>query len=208
MAADGRVFRHIRLPEGYEAVFLDWIKPEKNESLANYALRLAERIDTSQPFALIGLSFGGMLASEIAKRYKPAVTILISSIPVSTHLPGYFRIAAKLRLHKLVPIGLLKTASGVKRIFTRETSEDKKLILQAIRESDPAMIRWSMHAILSWKNDCMPQPVCHIHGTSDEVLPIKYTQPTHAINRGGHMLVLTAAEKVNDIIKNALKPSA
>lgn len=204
MAADSRVFVHIRLPEGYEAVHLDWIPPEKNESLSSYASRLAQRIDTQQPFALIGLSFGGMLASEIAKLHKPAMTILISSIPVSAHLPGYFKMAAKLKLHKMVPVSLLKTAATMKRWFTKESDEDKKLILQAIRESDSALIRWSMDAILKWNNDQVPVPCCHIHGTRDEVLPIRYTKPTHTIKKGGHMLVLTDAAMVNDILARAL----
>jgi pimeloyl-ACP methyl ester carboxylesterase len=207
MAADNRVFRHIRLPEGYEPVYLDWIEPGKNETLPEYAIRLASRIDREEPFALIGLSFGGMLATEIAKHYKPVMTILISSIPVSAHLPGYFKVAAKLRLHKVVPVSLLKTAASVKRIFTREKDDDKRLVLQLIRESNPTLIRWSMNAILSWKNDCMPTPVCHIHGTRDEILPIRYTQPTHRIPRGGHMMVLTDADRLNDIIKNTLNPA-
>lgn len=204
MAADSRVFCHIRLPQGYEAVHLEWIKPEKNESLAAYALRLAQRIDTSEPFVLIGLSFGGMLASEIAKQYKPVMTILISSIPISSHLPGYFKVAAKLRLHRMVPVSLLKTAASMKRLFTRETNADKRLILQAIRESDASLIRWSMDAILKWKNDQAPAPCCHIHGTRDELLPIRYTNPTHAIKKGGHMLVLTDARMVNDILNRTL----
>lgn len=204
MAADSRVFCHIRLPEGYEAVHLEWIKPEKNESLASYAMRLAQRIDINEPFALIGLSFGGMLATEIAKQYKPAMTILISSIPVSSHLPGYFKVAAKLRLHKVVPITLLKGAATMKRLFTRETNADKRLILQAIRESDASLIRWSMDAILNWNNDQAPEPCCHIHGTRDELLPIRYTKPTHTIKKGGHMLVLTDAAMVNEILTGAL----
>src|SRR6266487_4519719 len=90
LAADKRVFKHIQLPPGFEAVHLDWISPQKDESLANYALRLADNINRNEPFALVGLSFGGMLATEIAKRYHPAATILISSVPVSTQLPGYY----------------------------------------------------------------------------------------------------------------------
>lgn len=205
MAADSRVFRHIRLPEGYEPVYLEWIEPRSNESLSDYALRLAEAIDSSAPFALIGLSFGGMLATEIAKQYKPAITILISSIPVSSHLPGYFKVMAKLRLHRFVPISLLKTSATAKRLFTAETNEDKKLLVQIIRESNPAMIRWSMNAILNWKNDWMPDPVCHIHGTRDEVLPIRYTTPTHTIPKAGHMLVMSDADAVNSILNGALR---
>lgn len=204
MAADERVFKYVRLPEGYEIVHLTWITPQKDESLPSYALRMAERIDTSQPFILVGLSFGGMLVTEIAKRFPPVKTILIASIPLSTHLPGYFRVAAILRLHKVIPIGLVKTAARLKRFITHEKSEDKKLLWEIIRSSDPAFIRWSMEAILKWKNEEMPQPVLHIHGTRDEILPARYTKPTHIIPKAGHLMVMTRPDEVNTILYNAL----
>src|SRR5689334_24948987 len=115
MAADKRVFKYIQLPAGCEPVFLDWIARQKDDTLPSYALRLAERINRDEPFALVGLSFGGMLATEIAKQYKPAVTILISSVPVSKELPGYFRMAGKIGLHKIVPVSLLKSSAATKR---------------------------------------------------------------------------------------------
>lgn len=204
MAADERVFKYVRLPEGYEIVHLTWITPQKDESLPSYALRMAERIDTSQPFILVGLSFGGMLVTEIAKRFPPVKTILIASIPLSTHLPGYFRVAAILRLHKVIPIGLVKTAARLKRFITNEKSEDKKLLWEIIRSSDPAFIRWSMEAILKWKNEEMPQLVLHIHGTRDEILPARYTKPTHIIPKAGHLMVMTRPDEVNTILYNAL----
>jgi pimeloyl-ACP methyl ester carboxylesterase len=207
LAADRRVFKHIQLPQGYEAVFLDWIKPEKDESLPSYALRLAAAINRHEPFALVGLSFGGMLAVEIAKQYQPAVTFLISSVPVSTQLPGYFRMAGKLGLHKIVPISLIKTSSATKRFFSRENNEDKKLLWQIINESDMDLIRWSMHAILSWQNDVVPQKIWHIHGTHDEVLPVKYTHPTHTVPKEGHMLVMTRPDVVNNLLAEALTGS-
>lgn len=204
MAADERVFKYVRLPEGYEIVHLTWITPQKDESLPSYALRMAERIDTSQPFILVGLSFGGMLVTEIAKRFPPVKTILIASIPLSTHLPGYFRVAAILRLHKVIPIGLVKTAARLKRFITNEKSEDKKLLWEIIRSCDPAFIRWSMEAILKWKNEEMPQLVLHIHGTRDEILPARYTKPTHIIPKAGHLMVMTRPDEVNTILYNAL----
>ncbi|WP_205512591.1 alpha/beta fold hydrolase [Longitalea arenae] len=208
MAADKRVFKYIQLPAGFEAVYLDWIRPDKEDTLPSYALRLATGINTNEPFALVGLSFGGMLAVEIAKRYQPAVTILISSIPVSNHLPGYFRTAAKIGLHKIIPVSLLKTSAAAKRFFTREKSDVKKLLWQIIHESDAAFIRWSMNAILNWQNEIIPQPVWHIHGTGDEILPVKYTQPTHTIPKEGHMLVMTNPAKVNAVLATALTVAA
>lgn len=200
LAADERVFRYIHLPEGIEMVHLNWITPLKNESLTNYAMRLSEKIDTSEPFAVVGLSFGGMLATEIAKRMRPVQTILISSIPLSAHLPKYFRVAASVNLHKMIPIGFVKMMAKSKRFFTRETGEDKKILWQIIDESDNNFIRWAMSAILTWKNEEIPSPLMHIHGTRDEVLPGRFTKPTHTIPKHGHLLVMTAPGEVNNLL--------
>jgi len=204
LAADKRVFKYIQLPAGCEPVFLDWIAPQKEDTLPSYALRLAERINRDEPFALVGLSFGGMLATEIAKQYKPAVTILISSVPVSKELPGYFRMAGKIGLHKIVPVSLLKSSAATKRFFTREKNADKRLLLELINESDSGLIRWSVDAILNWKNDIVPQPLWHIHGKSDGILPVRFTQPTHTIPKQGHVMVVTCPGAVNDFLAKAL----
>lgn len=204
LAADKRVFKYISLPPGCEAVHLEWITPQKDDTLSSYAMRLASNINRDEPFALVGLSFGGMLATEIAKQYKPAVTILISSVPVSKQLPGYFRMAGKIKLHKLVPVSLLKSSAATKRFFTRENSDDKKLLWEIINESDAGLIRWSIDAILNWQNETIPQPVWHIHGRRDEILPVKFTQPTLTIPRHGHLLVMTCPEVVNEFLAKAL----
>jgi pimeloyl-ACP methyl ester carboxylesterase len=204
LGADGRVFHHIQLPQGFAPVFLDWNKPMENESLHDYAVRLAEKIDTSEKFALVGLSMGGMMAVEIAKLYQPVVTILLSSVPCSAHLPFYFRAASKVRLHKMVPISLLKSASFIKRLFTAEKDEDKKLVRQLIRETDPAFIRWALNAILHWHCEDFTGHYIHIHGSGDLILPARYTKPTHLIPKAGHMMVLTQATEINKILEKAL----
>jgi pimeloyl-ACP methyl ester carboxylesterase len=116
--------------------------------------------------------------------------------------------AGKMGLHKIVPISLLKTSAATKRFFTRENNEDKKLLWQIINESDTGLIRWSMHAILNWQNETIPHPVWHIHGTRDEVLPVRYTHPTHTIPKEGHMLVMTSPDVVNAFLAKALQESA
>lgn len=182
-------------------IHLDWIRPEKDESLPAYAGRLAQKMDTKESFAVVGLSMGGMMATEIAKLYHPAVTILLSSVPANTHLPYYFRWAYRLRLHKMVPVNLLKSASIFKRALTPDTNEDKLILKQVIRDSDPVFIKWAMNAILSWKNEEVPQPYWHIHGTKDEVLPLKYTKPTHSIEGGNHLMIMSKANELNEILK-------
>lgn len=208
LAADRRIFKNIRLPKGFEPVYLDWIHPEKNESLRAYALRLAEKIDVSEKFVLVGLSMGGMIAVEIANYLHAELTIIISSIPISKQLPPYFRIAAKMYLHHLVTIQLMKVAAIAKRFFTTETKEDKEMLKAIIRESDPAFIKWALHAILSWENEIVPKSFVHIHGNKDEILLFKYTKPTHTITKAGHMMVMNRASEINEILGEVLSEYA
>lgn len=204
LAADRRVFQNIVLPDGYTPFYLDWITPHKNETLQQYAGRLTEKIDPSKPFVVVGVSFGGMLAIEIAKRFPSSKAILISSAPSPKNLPVYFRWAGKLKLHRLVPVSLLKLAAQTKRLFTVETSEQKEILNEMIRKSDPELVRWSINAILNWHSEEPHAQCVHIHGSRDEILPLKYAGGTHVINGAGHMMVLTRAKEINSIIKEAL----
>jgi len=204
LAADSRVFKYIQLPANCEAVHLHWIDPLKNESLQNYSLRLAEKIDVTEPFSIIGLSMGGMIASEISHKLNPAITILISSIPSSKHLPFYFKIGGKLKLHKAIPIWLVKSAALAKRFFTSESGDDKMTIKQIIKDSDANFIHWAMDAIVKWKNEIPPASYIHIHGTKDEMLPIRFVKPTHIIPKAGHLMVMTNAKQLNEILSEVL----
>jgi pimeloyl-ACP methyl ester carboxylesterase len=204
LGADCRVFHHIRLPDGFESVYLDWIPPLKDESLHDYALRLAATINTAETFAIAGLSMGGMLAIEIAKEFRPAITILISSVPGSKHLPAYYKTAGKLGLHKAVPVSMLKSASFIKRFFTAEKNEDKQLLRQMIEDADPAFISWALGAIVRWECENFEGPYIHIHGKDDFILPLRYTKPTHVISTAGHAMILTKSVEINQIMQETL----
>lgn len=204
LAADERVFRRLKFPDGFTPHYVKWIDPEFHESLPSYAKRISQQIDSSAPFILIGLSFGGMLSVEINKILNPVQTILISSIPTHKHLPPYYRIGGKLGLHRILPISLLQKAAMFKRWFTAEKNEDKSMLRNMIRNSDPGLIRWSMKAILDWKNESIPQTFTHIHGSQDFILPVRYTRPTHTIHKAGHLMVLTKAGEINKILHSVL----
>lgn len=205
LAADYRIFKNLIFPSGIEPVYLDWITPEKDETLKNYALRLAEKIDTSEKFALMGLSMGGMIAVEIAKKFPTVKLILLSSIPVNSHLPFYFGWSRVLRLHKIIPVSWFRYGSIAKRLFTAESAEDKAILKQIIRESDPKFVKWAMDAILHWDNKDLPRDYCHIHGSRDEMLPMRFTKPTHVIPKAGHLMVMNRAEEINGLLAEILK---
>lgn len=204
IAADERVFRHISLPDYCIPRYIPWIQPEKDESLSSYANRLAVKIDTNEKFVLIGLSFGGMIATEIANHFPAVKIILISSVPSSEQIPISYKMAGSLRLHRVIPVAMLKHASWLKRFFTAETYEDKVMLKSMIRDSDTNFIRWAMHAILTWDNKKIPENFFHVHGTSDQILPSRYTKPTHFITKGGHLMIMDRADEINKILRDIL----
>jgi pimeloyl-ACP methyl ester carboxylesterase len=204
IGADDRMFTHIRPPEGYQAAYIHWIPPQKHETLGAYASRLIAQIDTSEPFVLIGLSLGGIMAVEIAKRIPPQCTIIISSIPVSAHLPPYFKVAGQLGLGRIVPATLLKAATSLKHFLTMKTPANRRLIQSVIWSGDNWFIHWALNAVLKWDNAEIPSPLYHVHGTRDEIFPIGFTHPTHVVPKAGHMFLLSQPEEVNDLLSRLL----
>ena len=81
---------------------MEWIDPFPNETIEAYAKRLSEGIDQNQPFVLIGLSFGGMVAVEIAKITLPVCTIQISSVDHRDELPKLYRFIGKTGITRLL----------------------------------------------------------------------------------------------------------
>ena len=201
LGADRRAFRKLAFPSHFELVYLDWIPALKNESLEDYAIRLASKIDTSSPFYLIGLSFGGMLATEISKKLKPLHTFIISSLPVFTNLPWYYKMAGSLGLQKAIPISLLKSGSNLGLKFLgAKTPEEMKLLKQLLIDSDPYFMKWALSCILNWRNKEKPINLTHLHGTADHILPIRYNKPDIQIEGGGHFMVYANADVISKLI--------
>ena len=69
----------------------DLIPVEKGDTLPRYALRLAAHIGFAPGDAIGGLSFGGMLALEIARRRGASQILLISSCTHPRFVRPFFR---------------------------------------------------------------------------------------------------------------------
>jgi pimeloyl-ACP methyl ester carboxylesterase len=146
------------------------------------------------------------MSVEIAKHIRPLYTILISSVPVSAHLPRFYRLAGALQLGRLVPATLLKAAAIVKHSLTMRTAANRRLMQKVILDGDNRFIRWALNAVLEWENDEAPHPLYHIHGARDEVFPIGLTKPTHIVNKGGHMFLVSRPDAINQFLREVCAP--
>ena len=206
LGADKRIFSKLKLDEKINIIHVDWINPVKNESLATYAERLSKVIDKSQPFALVGVSFGGMIAVEIAKVLKPAITIIISSTLLSTHLPALYRFAGKLKLLNFIPARLLKSSNKLTQnyYFGTRSGSEKTLLSKIIKDTDSYFLKWAIGSILSWENKIKPERIFHIHGTNDKILYSKKATPDFVIENGTHFMVYQNASEISGIIDKLL----
>lgn len=203
LGADSSVFQFLNL-QGYQQVHVKWLPPLAGESLQDYAGRLIEQIQSDEP-TLVGLSFGGIVAIEIANRIPTAKVILISSITNRDEIPWYFRLAGMLCLHKLVPAWLLKRANFITYwFFGVKTREEKQQLAEILQRTDEQFLKWAIDKIITWQNRNMLQNLVRIHGTSDRLLLMGSAKPDYRIDRGGHLMVIDHADEVSKALLQIL----
>jgi len=203
LGADKRVFYKIDFGN-YNVVFIEWITPHKNETIENYALRLTTQISTTNPI-LVGLSFGGMMAVEVAKHISAEKVILISSAKNKNEIPYYFRVAGTLGIHKIIPPALLvKVNMFTNWFFSSRTVEDKKMLSAILHDTDPVFLKWAIAKIVTWQNITIHHNLKHIHGTADRILPFKNVMVDGKIEGGAHLMVVSNAEEVTAMLKSMI----
>lgn len=203
LGADARVFSKLIVP-GYKLVHLQWLPFSKNDTLETYALKMAELIDEADP-VILGVSFGGMLATEIAKRYNTTKTILISSAKTKEELPVYNGLLRSIIVNRLIPPFLLKTGNPVVYdMFGAHNAEERKMLAEVFKHSDGNIMSHAMKAIVQWENSKVPANLVHIHGTSDKIIPFENVKPDYAIEDGSHIMIYNRAGEISKIIAKEL----
>lgn len=207
LGADFRAFRFLDL-EGIPHAFIDWLPVDETENLQRYAQRLATLITEPEP-VIVGLSMGGMLATEIARIVPVKKVILLSSANGCREIPWYLKVAGRLGIHKLVPVRFFQWPNAYANWLMGVRQQEHAALLAAFQHSaDPEFIRWAVHNILTWRGSGLPYgPECvHIHGSKDHVLPLRYVYADFVIENGGHLMIMDKAEEVSRILRHLLHP--
>jgi pimeloyl-ACP methyl ester carboxylesterase len=200
LGADERVFQQLNFSD-FSTTFVKWIIPQDSETIEQYATRLLDQITTTKPI-LIGLSFGGLMAVEVAKQIDTQKVILLASAKTKKEIPFYYRFAGQLGLHKLLPSGLLKSSNFITNwFFGIQTTFDKQLLKQILKDTDPIFLKWAIDKVVTWSSQSKTKNIFHIHGTSDRILPLFFVNPNVKIKNGGHLMTLNKADELNKIIQ-------
>ncbi len=202
LGADERVFQFLRLAG--EMHVLCWLSPQgPGETLPHYAARLAAGVPRHQPCWLVGVSFGGVLALEVAQLRPQARVVLISSFAGPRELPWLGRVARATGLHHVVPPQLLPRLPRVAQwFFGVRNGREYQLLRQILRDTDPRFTRWAIARLLAWPG--RTTPAIRIHGTADRLLPAGAAMSEYPLP-GGHLIIVSQAPEISRILNEAAR---
>lgn len=197
MAAGGEIFKNITLPEKYEVHILEWLIPEKDETLKAYAKRMSLRVKENGAF-LIGVSFGGVVAQEMNDFLELKKLIIISSVKNRAELPRKMKFASMTKAHKLIPTGLVLSVEDLTKFSVGPKSKKRLLLYQRyLNVRDKRYLDWALEKMVNWNRKETIENIIHIHGEKDAVFPIKNITNCIVIAGGTHIMILNKGRELS-----------
>ena len=205
LGADQRIFSRLELA-GVRLLPLPWLLPVPYEPIGEYANRMRAGIVGERP-VLMGVSFGGMMAIEIAKKIPDATVIIISSARDRWQLPLWIKAGGRVYPHWLIPRlhrPRWRVSFFENYFLGLESPDDSRLVSDFQNKVDQQYLDWAVSTIARWQNEWTPPSFFHIHGGKDRMFPLRNVQPTHVIPDGGHLMIYNRAEAVSRMVHEIL----
>ena len=204
--ADYRLFKNLIFDDHLQVRHVHYSVPGKNMTMRAYAEVLAQQIDTTQRFILIGASLGGMLATEMTQFLNPEKTIVIASAKSRHELPKRYTFQKKVPIYKLVPGKVAKVGAKILQpIVEPDRNKEVQTFLDMLNDKDPLFLRRTIQMIITWERTHVPDDIIHIHGNKDNTLPIKMVNWDYCVEGGSHLMTLTKAEEISGLIRRILQ---
>ncbi len=205
LGADFKVLEKINFPENLEVVFLDWLIPENKEDFHHYVERMADRVDDSEPFALLGYSFGGLIVQEIDKIKSAEKVVIMGSIKSDKEKSRFIKFGEMSRITKYLPQSMFNVKSAAIYSVARNIVDPKNpKLMEYFTVRDQYYLKWGIEKVSDWKFEENPK-VIQILGSKDIVFPVKYSKPDYIVQNGTHLFPATKPKQVSKILNEIFK---
>lgn len=189
----------------HDLIVLNWPQPEKGDTLPSYAKKFLTQINTNEPFCLLGVSFGGMLCTELSKLITPQKLILISTCKTRKELPWFIRLMKYIPLHLIVSERYHRKLAYHGRWFIGFGNAYIPEFLGMIDQMQQGYFKHCIQMIATWDNKTLPKNYFHIHGTNDRLLSHKNVKADLLIEGGSHAMVVFRANEINPVVETLLQ---
>lgn len=207
LGSNRHIFDSLVIDSRYDVRVIEYGTPDRGITLSLFAKQLSTQIDTTREFILIGVSLGGMICVELNEILCPKKTIIISSAKNRNELPARYRFQKAVPIYKVLPGGvLLAGAKILQPIVEPDRNKHRKIFKGMLKEKKAAYMKRTVNMIIDWDRTANSKEIHHIHGTNDHTLPIRKIKfPSHIVNKGSHMMTLTRAKDISNILNSILK---
>ena len=206
LGANEMVFNNIG-ELGIDKINVKWLQNLEDETINEYSLRLIDKYGLRQDDLIAGLSFGGVLAQEIARILDHREVVLISSFRDIKDLRSVYRFGLRTGIYKLAPSFRIPVIDEIVAYnVNSENQESKPIIKQMLDETDYQLLKWSLEKIAQLPSK--PDDNFRIHniiGNKDKILRTWKNENTTIIDGGSHFMVYEKADEVTTVIRTALK---
>jgi hypothetical protein len=199
-----KLYENIRI-KGVEMIVLKWPLPDKDDTMQSYARKFLPQINTDQPFCLLGVSFGGMLCSELSRIISPKKIVLVSTSKNRKELPWFIRLFKYIPIHKIIPEKQHRKMAYEGRWFIGFGRAYIPQYLGMINSMETNYFKNAINIIVNWERKEFPENYIHIHGNADKLLMYKYVKANYTIEKGSHAMVVFQAEEISKIIDQEIQ---
>ncbi len=206
MGADERLFEPQRAG-GLAFEVPRFPMPARRDDMAAFGARIRDALRLDGPCVLAGVSFGGMVAYEMARLCDARCVILIASCRSRAGIPRTSWLIE--RLSRVVPNRIIQRRCAASSRFLNRIENLNDGQYELIRDMSlrvpVPLLRQIGRMIVQWKPPAsVPCPVHHIHGDRDRIIPLRRVSPDEVVSGGGHLINLTHADGVNGFIRRHL----
>ncbi|MEA1899080.1 MAG: alpha/beta hydrolase [Bacteroidota bacterium] len=203
--SDYRLFKNIDIDSSFKTKNIKYFTPDKDWNLRDFAKVLSLQIDTSHTFIIVGVSLGGMLATEMGSFLNPEKIIIISSAKCREELPLRYKFQGSVPVYKWVSGAFLKKgALFMQPIVEPDRKYNKETFISMLKDKDPDFLKRTVAMIMEWNRVKYREDIIHIHGDKDHTIPIRNVSFNYLIEKGSHMMVLTKGDEISTLINQIL----
>ncbi|MGB0166083.1 MAG: hypothetical protein ACPF8V_04445 [Luteibaculum sp.] len=205
LGTDERIFQHLDLD--CDLVVLPWKIPSSTDNLRSFAQTLVSEIELQEPYGFLGVSFGGMLITELHHLYNPELSFAISSVTHEVEMPFWLR---NLRYNPFLwslPSSFFKPPfDWVKHSLGITNKRHQALFRSFYDAADPQFLKRSIQLICNWKAPRELKPgLVKIHGKQDKLFDVEKLIKPHYTLVGSHFLIISGAKRISEIINQEIK---
>ena len=206
LGTDKRIFSFLgKLPA--EIVHPGIPSPLAKETMAEYGTRMAESMALEEEDMIGGVSFGGMVAAEIARQRRIKGLILISSGLSSHSVDPLAQRFGSLAFN--LPNHMMRSILGSRKTFKKVFGEDRPPLYQLARQMlddspDDMLINGGRLSLSYYPDNPVRCPVYAIHGEKDSMMFPVEVVGCRMVEEAGQGMVVTHADEVTEFLREVL----